>query len=46
MMLPTGSLESAALKCPGLSPLKNWISRKCRALSISSSLLSKGQQDN
>src|ERR1043166_1368204 len=37
MTVPTGWPSSAAVSWPGLSPLTNWISLMCRALSISSS---------
>src|SRR5437762_6289980 len=37
MTVPTGSPASAALNCPALSPLTNWISRMCRAVSSRSS---------
>src|SRR6516165_11119297 len=36
MIVPTGSPARAALNCPGLSPLTNWISRMCRAVNIRS----------
>src|SRR6516164_9236753 len=37
IIVPTSWPASAALNCPDLSPLTNWISRMCRAVSMRSS---------